>query len=64
MGPNTLRKGGVYEFDKETEAEFVRCGLAKYVDDGKSNKRTADHGETAAIDHKAKSSKTKAKTGR
>lgn len=45
-GPNMIRKGGVYEFTPEVEAEFVRAGQAEFIED---NKRKVDHGETASV---------------
>lgn len=48
-GPNMIRKGNVYKFPEEVEKEFVRAGLAEFIED---NKRHVEHGETASIKQK------------
>lgn len=49
-----IRKGGTYSFAPEIEQEFVRAGLAEYVE---TEKRQVEHGETSSMKHQKRGKK-------
>lgn len=53
-GPNMIRKGGTYSFAPEIEQEFVRAGLAEYI---QTEKRQVEHGETSSMKHQKRGKK-------